>query len=245
MRALEVAVARSAGVALLSPRKSPMQSLSRPSCLLSSSRRELAPLPRITEEPLLNPISNAVPEAGSLASRASLSATASEPPELGVFFSPEPHAPAEYHFTSDSDQDQILSAFLPPKNGRTALQIAAELGDESMVKHLLDRGADIEKQDKDGKTVLHITAERGNENITSLLLGASADTNVADCMGRTALFDAVEAGSVSVVQLLLSHLANVNVRDTSGLMPLHLAVRLGLEPVTLLLLSHGADINAL
>ena len=44
------------------------------------------------------------------------------------------------------------------RNGESALHIAGQLGDSSMVQMLIQKGADLSLQDHDGNTVLHLLA---------------------------------------------------------------------------------------
>ena len=130
------------------------------------------------------------------------------------------------------------------EQGRTALHLAVSTGNESITRLLLERGADITKQDHNGATALHLACERGSEVLTRLLLEKLADPNERDFLGRTALFRAVAEKNETVVKLLLEASADVNAKDSLGTMALHLAVESGSEPLVLLLLQHGADIDA-
>lgn len=62
----------------------------------------------------------------------------------------------------------------PDTNGRTALHVAAQYGDEEMVETLLKNGADPEILDKDGLDALHSAVEHGHEEVAEMLLDALA-----------------------------------------------------------------------
>lgn len=128
--------------------------------------------------------------------------------------------------------------------GRTALHFAVGNGDESMSRLLLDRGADIMRQDSTGSTPLHLAAECGSEELVKLLLEKSANPNETDLLGRTVLFGAVSSGSEVVVKMLLDALVDVNAKDSLGNVALHLAVESGSESLVVLLLEYGANIDA-
>lgn len=144
--------------------------------------------------------------------------------------------------------DPILQEALPSElltsRGRTALHRAVCSGNESITHLLLERGANVMKQDGNGQTALHLAAERGCEVLVKVLIEKTPDLNTTDHLGRTALFVAVQSESEPVVKLLLEASIDVNWKDTSGNVALHLAVERGSESLTLLLLKHGADIDA-
>lgn len=134
-------------------------------------------------------------------------------------------------------------ASILPELGSTALHIAVNIGNESMVQLLLDKGADVGRQDRQGKTALFLAAESGHEKIARRLLEKSADSNRTDNCGRTALFAAITSGHETITDLLLKHSADVNMCDKHGTTPLHLAVAFGSESMALLLLAKGADVD--
>lgn len=144
--------------------------------------------------------------------------------------------------------DPVLTDSSPPllaDMARTALHRAVCSGNESMVRLLLERGADIAKPDGNGNTALHLAAESGGGELLQLLLEKSADPNAIDYLGRTALFAAVLGENETTTELLLkSPRIDVNAKDLMGNVALHMAVECGSEPLALLLLAHGADINA-
>merc|ERR1719506_3652221 len=63
-------------------------------------------------------------------------------------------------------------------DGWTALEIAAAYGHVEIVKFLLERGADVNKQDFDGWTPLHASAANGHMGVCLLLCGAGADLTI-------------------------------------------------------------------
>lgn len=66
------------------------------------------------------------------------------------------------------------------KRGQSALHYAAEKGDESNVKFLIENGANLNIMDKFGKTPLHYAAEYGNESVTDMLIKSGAVVDVTD-----------------------------------------------------------------
>jgi ankyrin repeat protein len=70
------------------------------------------------------------------------------------------------------------------QNGRTALFIAAEMGDGAAVQALLAAGATV---DRGKRTALWIAIEKGHEAVIQLLVGAGANVNAYGPDGKTAL----------------------------------------------------------
>ncbi len=139
---------------------------------------------------------------------------------------------------------RLLAPLLPPMPGHSALQLAIISGNESMARFLIERGANVTRQDRTGLTPLHVAAERGNASLVRLLLDRLADPNAKDFAARTALFPAVQSDSFPVSKMLLEAGADVNSTDALGNVPLHIAVALGSQSIVQLLLEYGADIEA-
>ncbi|KAK7190215.1 hypothetical protein PSPO01_03936 [Paraphaeosphaeria sporulosa] len=55
-------------------------------------------------------------------------------------------------------------------NGRAALHIAAESGDEEIVEILMKHGANTKLLDKQGLDALHYAVEQGHESVVEMLL---------------------------------------------------------------------------
>jgi ankyrin repeat protein len=137
--------------------------------------------------------------------------------------------------------------------GWMSLQIASMYGHESVVRLLLDKGADVGARTALGLTSLNLiggyTALRlaslyGHESVVRVLLDKGAVISAADDGGQTALHLASQSGHEAVVRLLLDGGADVGARATEGYTALHDASRNGHESVVRLLLDKGADVSA-
>jgi ankyrin repeat protein len=122
----------------------------------------------------------------------------------------------------------------------TELLLAAERGDEKMVRLLLERGVDIDTKDSKGRTALILAAARGDEEIVGLLVDKAANPNVQDEYNWSALQHAVWRGHSAVVGLLLKERADLNVQDEHIWASLYLGAERGdKEAVQLLLQQTG------
>ena len=87
--------------------------------------------------------------------------------------------------------------------GFTALQWAAMLKQTDVIHKLLQRGPDVNKQDRDdGRTALHYSARKNNTDAIRLLLQNGASTTIKDNEGRTPIDYALEVNSQEAVLLL-------------------------------------------
>jgi cytoskeletal protein RodZ len=86
--------------------------------------------------------------------------------------------------------------------GRILLSWAAAKGHDAVVKLLLDKGAEIEAEDKYGRTPLLLAAAKGHDAVVKLLLDKDAEIEAKDGFYRTPLLWAAENGHDAVAKLL-------------------------------------------
>ena len=135
-----------------------------------------------------------------------------------------------------------------------ATQYAAKYGEESTVRLLLDRGAEVDGvPDSYGPLALRSAAKRGHRAIVQLLLDYGTDPNFNFNENHhdlcPVLHEAVNSENESVVRLLIDHGADIEARhngiDSKNLTPLLFAAEICCANVLALLLGRGADVNAL
>ena len=158
------------------------------------------------------------------------------------------------------------------KNGRTALYIAAKLGDVAMVRFLLDHGAKVDVRVGVGgggcdSTPLAAAAEAQHLEVVKLLVRHGADVHAFACRSsilewalskghkavvtfllqhgaKPRLLAAVRTGALELVQIMLKYGADLSEYDRfSWETALHLAVESGNVAMARLLLRHGADVD--
>ena len=89
---------------------------------------------------------------------------------------------------------------------RTALQLACMGGKVDVVKMLLNRKADPNRQDRYGRTVLHMAAEAGrHECVEALLRIGNANVRIVDTYGNNALHLAAIGGCARSMDHILKH----------------------------------------
>jgi len=97
-----------------------------------------------------------------------------------------------------------------------------------LVDYLLDRGANINLEDRYGRTALYCavaTSENDHrrQSLLEVLLGQGAEVAIRDCLGNTLLHHAAWFGNVSCMQTLLEKGFETNARNTYNDTPLHYA----------------------
>ncbi|KAI2639228.1 hypothetical protein GGS21DRAFT_488139 [Xylaria nigripes] len=145
----------------------------------------------------------------------------------------------ETTWSSSADRDAL----------RQALQKVAGRGKLSIVRLLIQHGADVDPKPDAEVPAIVKAAEAGNAAVVSELLAHRATANARNRLGQTALFCASIRGHDRVIEVLLNGGADTNAKDKEGRSTLlYLAsekqskVRWTLETLRLLLLG-GADIE--
>ena len=107
--------------------------------------------------------------------------------------------------------------------GRSALHVACQKGNISLVRTLIQHQAVAIVQDDYHNTPLHVAALNDQENVVLCLINEfSCDPNVKGVYGRSVLHIACRNGLLSLVQTLIQdHNADVKLRDDYNDTPLH------------------------
>lgn len=127
-----------------------------------------------------------------------------------------------------------------------ALHQASAYGYLSIVKFLLDCGADVNLRDYSNQTALHCAAGSGHDEVVDLLLTSGADVTAQNVDGRRALHYAAGCGRLKMVEKLLKLSENrdgyhryveVAVGDQNDQTALHFAAKRGHHQVVQKLLD--------
>ena len=153
----------------------------------------------------------------------------------------------------------VISCFNMTKNKE--LLLAAEKGDLSEVKRLIESGANVNTKtfkirppgvkgrSTYGRTALLIASREKHKDIVEYLIKNGADVNAKSDRGDTALMFASLVGEKEIVELLINNGADVNAKSNKGFTALMRASFDARDDekhreVIKILIKHGADVNA-
>ncbi|KAM5248898.1 E3 ubiquitin-protein ligase MIB2 isoform 4-T4 [Ctenodactylus gundi] len=111
--------------------------------------------------------------------------------------------------------------------GRTALQVAAYLGQVELVRLLLQARAGVDVPDEEGNTALHYAALGNQPEAARVLLSTGCGVDALNSTRSTALHVAVQRGFLEVVRVLCERGCDVNLPDAHADTPLHSAISAG------------------
>ena len=135
------------------------------------------------------------------------------------------------------------------KSGFGALSIAANNGQDSIIRILVEHGADIEQVGFSNKdpglsiTPLMRAAMEGFASTVGLLAELGANLDAQDALGRTALLLAAMNKRVGCVEMLIQEGANVNIRTNKQETALMKAAFNGSEDIARLLVEANANLR--
>ena len=87
--------------------------------------------------------------------------------------------------------------------GESLIHVAAKSGHISMIKLLLDKGAQINVQDESGNSALHYAAANGKKDMVKLLLENNADASIVNAKEQKAIDYSNIKGYNEITELLL------------------------------------------
>ena len=130
--------------------------------------------------------------------------------------------------------------------GCTPLYVAAREGHTEIARHLLAKGASVEKgqvNDDSRQSPLLAATRYGHEDVFHMLLDNNADAFFADENGLTALHVAGYRDNISMVRRLSKHGPSLETRNRNGWLPLHMAAFHGSLQVLGLMLNTMVSID--
>jgi ankyrin repeat protein len=140
--------------------------------------------------------------------------------------------------------DVDIKNFINQYSNKTTLLIIAVLKIKiKIVNLLIDKGADVNKNDDKKRTPLIIACVTNNFDIVKLLIDNNANFDQTDENGFSPLMHASQNDNDSIVKLLIDKGADVNIKNKYGSSSLHLASSCGYDKNIKLLIDANADIN--
>ncbi|KAI0173995.1 hypothetical protein BJ166DRAFT_510794 [Pestalotiopsis sp. NC0098] len=133
--------------------------------------------------------------------------------------------------------------FRPELRRHSPLLIATRKNYASIVKLLLDRGADHERQNSYGDSPWSYAILIGQRHVVEMFLKTGINVERYLPTGYTPLTRAAQSGDDAVVGLLVEYGANVHARDLDGLKALDRAKENGYDTVVAFLMYHESKPN--
>jgi hypothetical protein len=96
------------------------------------------------------------------------------------------------------------------QNGSSAVHIAAEMGDQALLKNLAELGANLNLTNKKGQTAAHIAAENGRVSILKTLKEYGANLDARDNACRRPLHLAIKHDCIGATKFLLENDSRLN-----------------------------------
>ncbi|XP_043469266.1 ankyrin-1-like [Leptopilina heterotoma] len=129
---------------------------------------------------------------------------------------------------------------------KNSLHHAVKTNNKKLLKLLLEKGVEVDGQDKNGKTSLHLAVEKGYLDIIEEILKYNPDINNeinSSCLLISVYGDKEE--HKKIVQVLFEYGFRVGPRNVNNSKLLHTAVEKGYLNIVEDQLKHGANVNML
>ncbi|KAK9420441.1 putative BZIP domain-containing protein [Seiridium unicorne] len=144
--------------------------------------------------------------------------------------------------------EEDVTANNQPTNWLSPIHMAAQKGNDRIVRMLAQRGIDCNVKDSHGLTPIMYAVIGGHEDVVRSLISQHAHISPTNCNGRrkpSALHLAVSHRHETILGMLLDYCSQdselIDCYDDEWRTPLHLAIHLDFEAGVLALLQHGAD----
>ncbi|XP_018423335.1 PREDICTED: ankyrin repeat and death domain-containing protein 1B [Nanorana parkeri] len=135
----------------------------------------------------------------------------------------------------------------PDKDGNTALHMAAANGHDAVIRVLLEKWEDKDKDclNSNGATPFYLAVEGGHESCANQLLEHGSNINTITYDDYTALHIAAEKGHTSLVTFLIRNNIDMTPKPNDRIPPIHLAIMNDHIEIVDVFMEAGYDINAI
>jgi len=145
--------------------------------------------------------------------------------------------------TAESTTGNVAQSASCCQDGLGIPKQAVQPGNETLLRELLNVGANPDVQDDWGSTPLHVAAAQGNMKAAEMLLMHHANVNALDVWHETPLHMAAHASHQDVCKLLVEGKGDVNAKNFDERTPLFLAAKSNATEVCEYLFNQGAGLG--
>lgn len=147
------------------------------------------------------------------------------------------------HSTAVADQKKQSTSTTDPEF--ELFMEAINDGNLKLVKHFLEKGADVNGLDDNGFTPLMMAASEDQPEIAQLLIDKGAKVNFVNEQGWTALTEAADEGAYATAKVLLNAGADAHLKIKNGNSPIRMAASEGHAQILQLLIDKGAKLSTI
>ena len=120
------------------------------------------------------------------------------------------------------------------EQGKTALQVAIELGYTDIIDFLLSIKANPDTKDIEGSSALFYSVATNSLKITQTLINGQANVNLQNKAGDTPIIKAIKNNKKDIIDLLRKNGADIFIKNNKGESPVTIAAQKGVHSLNLL-----------
>ncbi len=143
-----------------------------------------------------------------------------------------------------SNEKMFKATFHNIESEYQGIHLASIHKNPEMIDLFINKGADINSQQKDGKTALHFIVENNDMPSLQRISRGKINTNIQDNKGESPLFTAIRNNNAEMVKSLISLNASVDITNRKKETPLHVACRIGNSKIIQLIINQNPNLYA-
>jgi len=136
---------------------------------------------------------------------------------------------------------QHMDLHVPDDRGRSLLHWAVGCNQSEIVNDLIQRGIEINREDRDGYTSLYVAVQFNRVPLLDTLIVLQRDDKWKDQYGASLLERAILDRNLPIVQRLINSGVDIEIHNNRGSSPLEISLRIGAEEISQWLISQGAN----
>lgn len=136
---------------------------------------------------------------------------------------------------------QYTDLHVPDDRGRSLLHWAVGCNQIEVFDNLIERGIDINREDRDGYTSLYVAIQFNRTTLLDTLITLQENDNWRSQYGAVLLERVILDQNLLLVQKLIENGVDIEILNKRGSSPLEISQRIGAKEISRWLISQGAD----